>query len=569
MKDKLRNMSIKLRMLIIVGVILFVLLLTFGIAMLVINQTSIGGKAYSDITLAQSVTMDITPPEGYIIEAYAYAYKYIANTNVMTRANLQKDLVALQDEYIAWHNSWNGVDFANEEFERWLYEVSYQAGLAFFDAALNQVIPAVIAGDEVALFKGRLAMDDAFNQHTLAVEEAIACTKVMIAESEDSAQTTIMAGIITMIVVAVLAAALAILLTRLVSASIEGQISSVNGIMKRVADGELKIELPNELKTKEEFGTLASSIELTLSQLRRYISYINEITDILVSMASGKMKINFHHSYSGDFSKIKDALLGISHSLSEMLTSINQTSDLVAEGSAEVAHLAATLSDGAGNQVSTIQELSATVEEITATSTINSQHASQANERTTEVLQAIEHSNEQMTNLVKAMENIRTSSDAIVSIVHTIKDIASQTNLLSLNASIEAARAGEAGRGFAVVANEVGALANQTVTAVQTTTNLIQNTLSAIEQGVSIVNQTAASLKDVTTGADSISTLMEEIASTSEMQTHSLEQFSTGISLIAEVVDQTSDSAGKSATSSEELKQYAFHLRELANQFEL
>ena len=115
------------------------------------------------------------------------------------------------------------------------------------------------------------------------------------------------------------------------------------------------------------------------------------------------------------------------------------------------------------------------------------------------------------------MNQISNQSNQISKIIEVINDIASQTNLLSLNASIEAARAGEQGRGFAVVADQIGKLANDCSKAAQNTTDLIHQSLDAITQGSSLADDTAILLQDIVTSSTKTSGLVTDITTACEI----------------------------------------------------
>ena len=119
-----------------------------------------------------------------------------------------------------------------------------------------------------------------------------------------------------------------------------------------------------------------------------------------------------------------------------------------------------------------------------------------------------------MKAMVDAMARISDTSNKIGNIISEIEDIASQTNLLSLNASIEAARAGEAGRGFAVVADQIRQLAEQSTKSAVDTRDLIEGSMQEIKEGNQAADSAAASIEIV---VDGIGKIAESSRSISEI----------------------------------------------------
>lgn len=227
------------------------------------------------------------------------------------------------------------------------------------------------------------------------------------------------------------------------------------------------------------------------------------------------------------------------------------------------------LSDGVKEQAAAIEQLAASIESLSKDVAANANDAQSANVTVSEVGQYIEESNREMENLIHAMSDIRYSSDEIEKIVKTIEDIASQTNLLSLNASIEAARAGDAGKGFAVVANEIRKLAAKSAEAVNQTTALIESSQKAVANGMEITDNTAKSLVAVVKGSEEVLSSMDKISNASQNQKVVLEQLTQNIDLISNVVQSNASSAQNSAMTSVELSSQSKRLHDLVNAFHL
>lgn len=216
-----------------------------------------------------------------------------------------------------------------------------------------------------------------------------------------------------------------------------------------------------------------------------------------------------------------------------------------------------------------IEQLAATMHEISEKAATNAQYAEHAHNAVETVSTQILSSNEQMQKMTQAMEKITTSSQQIGKIIKTIEDIAFQTNILALNAAVEAARAGVAGKGFAVVADEVRNLAGKSAEASQSTSALIANSLQSVENGSVIAQETAASLLTVVEGTKKVATQIEHIAAASEEQALAASQVTQGVIQISDVVQTNSATAEESAAASEELSSQALILKTLVEQFKL
>lgn len=344
-------------------------------------------------------------------------------------------------------------------------------------------------------------------------------------------------------------------------------IKELNNTAQKIAEGDLDVTV--SCHSHDEIGTLAKSISLTITRLREYIDYINEITNVLNEIASGNLAFELQQEYSGEFSKIKDSLQNINHSLNHTLLEISYASNQVSNGSAQVAASAQTLSHGTTQQAASVQEISATIHAISNQVQQNAQNAQDAHSLASEAGARLLESNQYMQEMTAAMKNITETSAKISLIVKTVEDIASQTNILALNAAVESARAGETGKGFAVVADEVRSLAVKVGSATKDISLLVDNSISAIHNGTSIVEKTEKALETVVENSLVMEEKIQNIATASEEQAQTLVQVNQGIEQISTVVQSNSQTAQEEAAASEEMSSQAQALQNLISHFHL
>jgi len=344
-------------------------------------------------------------------------------------------------------------------------------------------------------------------------------------------------------------------------------ILELNHTAQQLADGNLNVNI--NITSSNEIGELGESFQKTVNRLKEYIAYIDETSEVLAQIANGKLSIDLKNDYVGEFHKIKTALLHISDSMNQVMIGINESSERVSIGASELASASQVLAEGAELQAASIEELAATTNTV-ADQVENSRREAEASAKATaQTATMIEENQAKMQQMMEAMHKIHETSQQVVGIIQTIEDIASQTNLLSLNASIEAARAGDAGRGFAVVADEIGKLALESSKAANTTKELIEISMEEINKGNTITVGAMNSLKESVSAVDQVNNMIQETAQSAAIQAENMKQLRVGIEEMAHGIQDNSAASQQTSATSEELASQADILNQMVQKFEL
>lgn len=384
--------------------------------------------------------------------------------------------------------------------------------------------------------------------------------------SAEKANTLFMIVLVTIAAVILVSILLVIYLSRSITVMITEPLDKIQKAMGRLyKEGDLNFQL--DYQSKDEFGKLTLEINNFVSAL---VTIIKDQGYLMSEMAKGNFDITSQvgNLYIGDFEQVLLAMRGIKNKLGTALSGIADSAEQVNLAAGQMAMEAQKLADGATQQSSTVQEILATVEEVENESVANAEQAVNASRHAEEVKDKANTSNQHMQDMVKEMKRITETSKEISSIIDAIEDIASQTNLLSLNASIEAARAGEAGRGFAVVADEIGKLALQCSKSANNTRELIETAIQQTEKGNQIAVGTAEALYAVSEGIEQIVELVETVKTNCEHQSSALEEVNGGMEEISRIVEGNSASAQESSATSEELAAHADNLSTLLGDFQ-
>lgn len=355
---------------------------------------------------------------------------------------------------------------------------------------------------------------------------------------------------------------------RMITDSITEPVEQIEAAVASLRKGELSNVEMLTYESEDEFGDIIRNLSEAMGILA---SYVNEISREVKAIALGDLTKNGNDitEFLGDFSELKASLLYILKHFNSTLSDISNIAEQVSVNAKNVEDASKSLSDGATEQAGVIQELNATIDTVVNLAADTAKETQSASDRVKASAGRANEEKEKMNDLLKEMEHITEISKEIGNIITDIEDIASQTNLLSLNASIEAARAGDAGKGFAVVADQIGNLASDSAKSAVNTRKLIDKTLVEIEKGNAITRTTAEAFNQIIADMESFAELAQNTMEKANSQAESLEQIGQGIEQLSDVVQGTASSSEENTAISINLAEGAAKMHERVNVFKL
>lgn len=345
-------------------------------------------------------------------------------------------------------------------------------------------------------------------------------------------------------------------LTLAIGRSIAGKLKGLLQVTNDMAAGNLVKRMV--VKVDDEIGRLALSFNKAINNLQDTVKSINSLSV-------------HNQELSKDLSENVEQTISV---ITEINNGINLISDdtehlthnIVASKAAleQILDNNKSLADQINNQASSVEQTSASVEEMNASIKSVAKITEEKKKAANKLVSVTMRGGEKVNTTTEIISQISRSIDDMLNLITVINNVASQTDLLSMNAAIEAAQAGEAGKGFAVVADEIGKLAESTSENAMSISQTLKSVVEKIKEALTAGKESGRAFAEITAGVKEVADAFSEISlSTDELANGSREILKATNVLLKSTEEIKSDSA-QMQQGSEEIRNFITEIQEIS-----